>query len=317
MALATQRQNAMQASYQSQAGSRPQTARVGCVQWQMRSAASPEELLRQAEGFVRSLAGYQCDVALFPEFFTTPLMALAPGLPDMEAMRELARHTPMLVEAFSRMAEAHHINIIAGSMPLMEDGQLYNVAYLCRRDGRVDTQYKLHPTPGEKRDWDMQGGNRLASFDTDIGRIGILICYDVEFPELPRLLAAEGMDILFVPFWTDTRNGYLRVRHCAQARAIENECYVALAGSVGYLPEVSCLDAQYAQSAVFSPSDFGFPQDAILAEATPNTEMSLIVDLDLAKLERVRREGSVRNGQDQRRDLYRVEWLGRERPKSS
>jgi len=283
----------------------------------MRSAGSPDELLRQTEGFVRSLAAYNCDVALFPEFFTTPLMGLWPGLSDMDAMRALARHTPALVEAFSRMAEAHHINIIAGSMPLVEDGRLYNVAYLCRRDGSLETQYKLHPTPGEKRDWDMQGGMRLGTFDTDIGRIGILICYDVEFPELPRLLAAEGMDILFVPFWTDTRNGYLRVRHCAQARAIENECYVVLAGSVGYLPEVSCLDAQYAQSAVFSPSDFGFPQDAILAEATPNTAMNLIVDLDLEKLEWVREEGSVRNGHDQRRDLYRVEWLGPQAPKSS
>jgi predicted amidohydrolase len=188
-----------------------------------------------------------------------------------------------------------------------------NIAYLCRRDGTVDSQYKLHPTPHEKRAWVMQGGDTLRTFDTDFGKIGILICYDVEFPELARLQAEEGMQILIVPFWTDTKNGYLRVRCCAQARAIENECYVAIAGSVGNLPKVDGADIQYAQSAVFSPSDFSFPHDAIMAETTPNTEMTLIVDLDLEVLNKLQNEGSVRNYLDRRRDLYRIEWLNKEK----
>jgi|GEM_PF-7078684 len=94
--------------------------------------------------------------------------------------------------------------------------------------------------------WGMQGGNNLKTFDTDCGKIGILICYDSEFPELSRLLADDGMDILFVPFLTDTQHGYSRVRHCSHARAIENECYVAIAGSVGNLPNVHNMDIQYA-----------------------------------------------------------------------
>ena len=102
----------------------------------------------------------------------------------------------------------------------------------------------------------IQGGDKIAVFDTDAGRVGIQICYDVEFPELSRILATQGLDILFVPFWTDTKNSYLRVRHCAQARAIENECYVVIAGSVGNLPEVESLDVQFSQSAVLTPSDF-------------------------------------------------------------
>ena len=91
----------------------------------------------------------------------------------------------------------------------------------------------------------MQGGDELKIFDTDVGKIGILVCFDVEFPELSRLLVDRGMQILFVPFLTDTKNGYLRVRRCAQARAIENECYVAISGSVGNLPKVENMDIQY------------------------------------------------------------------------
>jgi predicted amidohydrolase len=128
----------------------------------------------------------------------------------------------------------------------------------------------------------------------------------VEFPELSRILADEDMEILFVPFWTDTKNAYLRVRRCAQARAIENECYVAIAGSVGNLPRVENMDIQYAQTAVFSPSDFSFPHDAIVAEATPNTETTVVVDLDLDLLKELRTKGSVRNLQQRRKDLYKL-----------
>jgi predicted amidohydrolase len=285
--------------------------RVGCVQWRMRPFSSADEFLQQVELQARALASYKCDIALFPEFFSVPLTGLWPQLETLDAMRELAKLTPELVQKIARFASAHRINIVAGSMPLVENGKLFNVSCLCRRDGRVEVQYKLHPTPGEVSDWQMQGGQALRTFDTDFGRIGILICYDVEFPELPRILAEQGIDVLFVPFWTDSKAGYLRVRLCAQARAIENECYVVLAGSVGCMPEISCLDNQYAQSAVFAPSDIGFPHDAIVAEATPNIETSLIADLDLARLRHLRVAGSVRNASDRRRDLYKVEWIGK------
>ncbi len=287
------------------------SARIGCVQWQMRSFKSVEELIQQVEYFVDALSHYQCDLALFPEFFNAPLMGIENHLSSIDAIKALAVYTDQIVETISKLAVSYNINIIAGSMPIIENDQLFNVAYLCRRDGTQETQYKLHPTPHEKRDWIMQGGNQLKVFDTDFGKIGVLICYDVEFPELARLQADQDMQILFVPFWTDTKNGYLRVRCCAHARAIENECYVAIAGSVGNLPKVDGADIQYAQSAVFSPSDFAFPHDAIMAETTPNTEMTLIVDLDLEKLKKLKNQGSVQNSLDRRRDLYKIEWLNK------
>ncbi|MDH5597578.1 MAG: bifunctional GNAT family N-acetyltransferase/carbon-nitrogen hydrolase family protein [Cyclobacteriaceae bacterium] len=280
--------------------------RLGLVQWQMRLYKDMEDLMQQAEYFIDAVSGYRCDFALFPEFFNAPLMAEYNHLSESEAIRELAKHTEGIVHKFSEFAISYNINIITGSMPEVRDNNLYNAGYLCRRDGTIDRYEKLHVTPDEAKVWGLQGGSELKAFDTDCGKIGVLVCYDSEFPELSRLLADEGMDILFVPFLTDTQNGYSRVRHCAQARAIENECYVAIAGSVGNLPKVHNMDIQFAQSMVFTPCDFSFPTNGIKAEATPNTEMILIADVDIDLLRELNQFGSVRNLKDRRLDLFEL-----------
>lgn len=280
--------------------------RLGLIQWQMRLYKGMEELMQQAEFFIDSVSAYRSDFALFPEFFNAPLMADHNHMSESEAIRELATHTPTIVKKFSEFAISYNINIITGSMPELRGDLLYNVGYLCKRDGSTERYEKLHVTPDEAKVWGMQGGNELRTFDTDCGKIGILICYDSEFPELSRILADEGMDILFVPFLTDTQNGYSRVRHCAQARAIENECYVAIAGSVGNLPKVHNMDIQFAQSMVFTPCDFAFPANGIKAEATTNTEMILIADVDIDLLRELNQFGSVRNLRDRRKDLFEL-----------
>jgi predicted amidohydrolase/GNAT superfamily N-acetyltransferase len=281
--------------------------RLGLIQWQMRLYKDLEELMQQAEYFVDAVSAYRSDFALFPEFFNAPLMAENNHLSEPEAIRQLAKHTPEIVRKFSELAISYNINIITGSMPELVGDLLYNVGYLCKRDGTTERYEKLHVTPDEAKVWGMQGGNELKTFDTDCGKIGILICYDSEFPELSRILAEEGMDILFIPFLTDTQNGYSRVRHCAQARAIENECYVAIAGSVGNLPKVHNMDIQFAQSMVFTPCDFAFPANGIKAEATTNTEMILIADVDIDLLRELNQFGSVRNLKDRRTDLFKLE----------
>lgn len=283
------------------------TVRLGLVQWQMRLYEDLNELMQQAEYFVDAVSGYRADFALFPEFFNAPLMSKHNDLSEAEAIRKLAEYTEEIKNRFAELAISYNINIITGSMPEMIDNDLYNVGYLCKRDGGVERFEKLHVTPDEKKVWGLRGGSKIQAFDTDCGKIGILICYDVEFPELSRLLAEDGIDILFVPFLTDTQNGYSRVRNCAQARAIENECYVAIAGSVGNLPKVDNMDIQYAQSAVFTPCDFAFPTNGVKAEATPNTEMILIADVDIDVLRQLNQFGSVRNLRDRRTDMYLVE----------
>lgn len=278
--------------------------RLGLVQWQMRNYKDIEELMQQAEYFVDTLSTYKSDFALFPEFFNAPLMAKFNHLSEAESIRKLAEYTAPIVQEFAKLAISYNINIITGSMPEMIDNVLYNVGYICHRNGEIQRYEKIHVTPDENKVWGMVGGNKLVSYDTYCGKIGVLICYDVEFPELGRLLAEDGIDILFVPFLTDTQNGYSRVRLCAQARAVENECYVAIAGSVGNLPKVHNMDIQYAQSAVFTLCDFQFPNNGVNTEATPNTEMILISDVDLDLLRDLHNFRSVKNLKDRRKDIY-------------
>ena len=284
--------------------------RLGVVQWQMRRFDSFEDFMQQVEFFVDTVSDYKADIVLFPELFNAPLIHTYEGNNPAEAMRMLAGYTEGLRQAMVEMALSYNINIVAGSVPhIREDGKLVNVSFLCRRDGTWDSQMKLHITPEEDAHWGFTGGDELKVFETDVGKIGILICYDVEFPELARLQARKGMKMLLVPFWTDTKTGYLRVRRCAQARAVENECFVAISGSVGNIPKVETMGIQYSQSAIFTPSDFSFPHDAIAAEATPGIETTLITDLDLDLIKELRTQGSVRNTESRRTDLYELRWL--------
>jgi predicted amidohydrolase/GNAT superfamily N-acetyltransferase len=290
------------------AGRANEVVRLGLVQWQMRLFPDLRSLHEQMEFFVDAVSSYQSDFCLFPELFNAPLLAEFDSLDEAAAMRVLARYTEPLRDKFVQLAISYNVNIITGSMPWRDPAKgLKNVGYLCRRDGSWEQFEKIHITPNEKQYWGMVGGDELKVYETDCGKIGILICYDVEFPELSRLLALQGMQILFVPFLTDTQNGYIRVRRCAQARAIENECYVAIAGSVGNLPKVENMDIQFAQSAVFTPSDFAFPTNGVKSEATPNSEMTLIADVDRDLLKELNAFGSVRNLRDRRTDLYNLE----------
>lgn len=289
------------------AGRANDVVRLGLVQWQMRPLRDLEALCDQMEFFVDAVSSYQTDFCLFPELFNAPLLAEFNHMDEAKAMRALAKYTEPLRDRFVDLAISYNVNIITGSMPWIEGEHMKNVGYLCRRDGSWEKFEKVHITPNEVQYWGMKGGDEVRVFDTDCGKVGVLICYDVEFPELSRIMALQGMQILFVPFLTDTQNGYMRVRRCAQARAIENECYVAIAGSVGNLPKVENMDIQFAQSAVFTPSDFAFPTNGVKSEATPNTEMTLIADVDRDLLKELNAHGSVRNLKDRRTDLYSLE----------
>ena len=284
--------------------SRP--VRITTVQYRMRPIVNFDEFMQQCEYFVDVASGYKSDFVLFPELLTTQLLSFIENKRPGIAARELATYTPQYLEAFTNLAVKYNINIIGGSHFISEDDHLYNVSFLFKRNGEIGKQYKIHITPNERKWWGVEPGDKVEVFDTDVGKINIQICYDVEFPELSRIAVEKGAQIIFVPFCTDERKGYLRVRYCAQARCIENQVYVAAAGTVGNLPEVENMDIQYAQSGIFTPSDFAFARDGIAAECTPNVETVVVHDVDLEVLKKHRIKGTTLNWKDRRLDLYEV-----------
>jgi predicted amidohydrolase/GNAT superfamily N-acetyltransferase len=282
----------------------PRKVRVACVQYQMRKVGSFAEFARQVSYFVDVAADYQSDFVLLPELFSVQLLSRLDAVSPQEGMQKLAEYTPRFKKLMSELARKYGLTLIAGSHPVRVGKKLLNIAHVCLPDGSMVDQPKLHITPNERKWWGLSGGQTLGVVETPKAKIGVLICYDVEFPEAVRHLADEGAEILFVPFCTDNRQGYLRVRYCAQARAIENQIYVALAGNVGNLPDVANMDVQYGQAAVFTPSDFAFARDGIAAEADSNEETVLVCDLDLDSLRAARSSGTVTPRLDRRPDLF-------------
>jgi predicted amidohydrolase/GNAT superfamily N-acetyltransferase len=280
--------------------------RICAVQYQMREIASFDEFARHCEYFIDVAADYKSDFILFPELFTTQLLSFIQAERPGIAVRKLAEYTPQYLDLFTRLAVKYDINIIGGTHFSVEDDHLYNVSYLFKRNGGIGKQYKLHITPNERRWWGVEPGNTIEVFETDKGKVSIQVCYDIEFPEVSRIAVERGAQIIFVPFCTDERYAYLRVRYCAQARCIENHVYVAIAGTVGNLPSVENMDIQYAQSGIYTPSDIPFNRDAIASECTPNIETVIVDDVDLELLKRHRQTGSVLNLLDRRMDLYEV-----------
>lgn len=288
-----------------------ETIRIACVQYEQRKVSSFEEFAKHVEYFVDVVADYYTDIVLFPELFTLQLLSIENEKikPD-KAIAKLTNYTEQFKEMMSNLAVHYNINIIGGSHPTQVGKDVHNICYVFLRDGTIQQQAKIHPTPNERYWWKIKGSNTLSPIITDCGPIGILICYDSEFPELARHLVKQGAKMLFVPFCTDERQSYLRVRYCSQARAVENQCYVALAGNVGNLPGVENMDIQYAQSCILSPCDFLFARDGIAADTTPNVEMVSFADLNLKAIDQARSQGTVLNLKDMRHDLYQINWMG-------
>lgn len=293
-------------------GRQPDTIRVGTVQYMQRRVQSFSEFMSLVEYFVDVVADYKGDFVVFPELITLQLLSIEDQeLNPQESIEALTKYTPRYREAMQDLAVRYNINIIGGSHPTrVANGRVENISYVFHRDGRIDEQPKIHPTPNEVYWWNIEGGSSLNAIDTDCGPIGVLVCYDAEFPELSRHLVNQGAQILFVPFCTDERQGYMRVRYCCQARAVENQIYVVMSGNVGNLPNVANMDIQYAQSCILTPCDFSFARDGIAADTTPNVETVAIADLRPESLHIARNSGTVQNLRDRRHDLYQMKWRG-------
>jgi predicted amidohydrolase len=270
--------------------------RVASLQYFIRPVLTVDQFKEQVSALVETAADYGCKLVLFPEYFTIQLLTLGKvRRPIKEQVRDLAGHAPMFVDLMSDLASRHGLYILAGTLPVIDpDSQaVHNEAFLFSPDGRYGTQGKLHMTRFESEEWLVCSRRRLKIFSTALGTLAVTICYDVEFPEIARAAARAGANILLVPSCTDDRQGFLRVRYCAHARAIENQMYVIVSHTVGSLPMVPAVSLNYGQASILTPSDFAFSRDGILAEGHPNQEMMVIGELNMDTIAQTRTTGTV------------------------
>jgi len=281
--------------------------RICVIQYMMKKIDSFEEFATQCEHYVDVASDYKSDFAVFPENFTMQLLSFLDERSPSLAIRKLSTYTEEYVELFSQLAVKYNVNIIGGSHFIEQNNRMYTVAHLFRRDGTIAQQYKLHISPNERRWWGINGGSVLEVFDTDCGKISIQLSGDIEYPEISRIVAEEGAQIIFVPFCAEDRQTFLRVKYCAQARAIENQVFTVTSGTVGNLTHVDNVDIQYAQSGVYTPADFSFPRDGIAGECSENTETVIMAEVDMETLQRFRKSKDVLTFRDRRTDIYSLQ----------
>jgi len=278
--------------------------RIAAVQYPLRNINDWQGFEDQVRFTLKAAAEYKPNFVMLPEIFTSQLLSFMDTENDMKgAVRRMDDYTPRYKELMATLAKKYGFYLIAGSHPNMRDGLLYNTAFMFSPQGEMFMQDKIHRTRWEREKWDTSPGSELHLFQTEYGAIAILICYDIEFPELSRMVCEAGADILFVPSSTDDRQGYWRVRYCAHARAIENQVYVAMTSTVGNLA-VEGLGVHYGQACIMTPSDFPFARDGIAAEGVPNMEQVVVADVDLDALMQNRISGTTIPLYDKMREVY-------------
>lgn len=279
--------------------------RTAAVQYKLADISSFEQFAEQVTHYVRNAQEYGVQFILFPEFMTTQLMSIGDGQGAALPIERLPDFTEDYLQLFRSLAEEYAVYIVGGTHVIKDtDGKLRNAAHLFHPDGKIDVQHKIHLTPSEVEGWSMSPGETIEVFDTAYGKIAMLTCYDIEFPEIVRMARAKGADVIFCPSCTDDRHGFYRVRYCCHARAVENQVYIVTTGTVGSLRKVDLMRANFGQAAIIAPNDIPFPPAGILSEGIINDDMLIVADLDLALLEDVRAKGSVTTWRDRRTDLY-------------
>lgn len=264
------------------------------MQYYLRPVATFQAFADQVASLVETAADYKARLVVLPEYFAVQLLTLGDiKRPMPEQILDLAGQADAVTEVLSSAARESRVWLVGGTIPVLVDGRIRNECRVFGPDGSWHAQRKLHMTRFEREEWDVAAGEGLNIFETEWGRFAVAICYDVEFPEIARAAALSEADVLVVPSCTDDRQGFLRVRYCAHARAIENQLYVVTSSTVGSLPMVPAVHLNYGQAAIITPSDFAFARDGLLAEGNVNQEMMVIGDLDLGYLRRSRETGTV------------------------
>jgi predicted amidohydrolase len=276
------------------------TFRVAAAQYPVEYLKSFDQYATKLAWWVQKAASNGAQLLVFPEYASFELTSLLP--PDLQLFvpRQIQAMQVMrsdVLEVHAALARAHNVYILAASFPVLKHGKVLNRASLFAPNGRRTSQDKLIMTRFE-HDWGITGGSRLRVIETDLGKIGIVICYDSEFPLIARRLVDFGADLLLVPSATESKHGYNRVRIGARARALENQCYSVMAPLIGSADWSEAIDLNNGAAGVFGPVDAGFPENGVLVDGPMNVPTWVYADLDLEALRLVREAGQTLNAKD-------------------
>ena len=270
---------------------------VALAQYPIEQIASFAAWQEKISRWVRDAVQQGAALLVFPEYAPMELASLDPAsMGDLAgSLRFVAALAPQIDAHHAALAAEHNVHIVAGSIPCpLDDGRVVNRARLFAPNGKSSNQDKIVMTRFEREKWDIASGAPIRLFDTALGRIGISICYDVEFPLIARAQAEAGAVLILSPSCTDTLQGYWRVRIGAQARALEGLCFVGQAPTVGMAPWSPVVDENYGAAGLFGPPDGDSPDDGVLALGELGAGQWVYGDVDPARVTRWREEGTVR-----------------------
>ncbi len=273
--------------------------RVGLAQYPITGPARLDLFWQKVDAVLSDAAAGGAHLVVLPEYASMEVAACFPGAGNAAAeLASVSAAAPSLLAGFRDAARRHRTWLLPGSLPWRIGDRVLNRAPLVAPDGRLAAQEKSVMTRFEAESWGVSPGASPRVFDTDFGRLGIAICYDVEFPSLVRAQVAAGAWLILAPSCTDSLHGFNRVRLSARARALENQCFVGMAPTVGMAPHLASVDENHGYAAVFGPVDRGFADDGVIERGVLDDAGMLFADLDRARLDAVRRNGAVRNFHD-------------------
>lgn len=275
--------------------------KIAVTQFSLRTVAQESDFWSRFEKLAKDARAAGSGAIVFPEYFSLSLMvAQNPRRSFKAALHDSRAHADGVVQTATQIARQVGITICLGTIPWLEAGRLVNRSWMIFSNGSRIHQDKIFMTRFESEEWQVQPGpKKVDTFDLGGFRTAILTCYDSEFATLSQSVGQAGVELLLVPSCTDTHHGYWRVRHCCEARAIENQMFVAMSSIVEGDPRFSEIDGHHGQAAVFAPCDTGFPPDGCIGLGHENQEGLTVVDLDRAALINIRKNGAVLNLRDQ------------------
>lgn len=274
------------------------TLRLGVLQYTVTRIGSLAEYAGKLDRLAAAGVAGGGQLLVMPEYACMETAAAFGTAPDPAAERDaVCAASPAILRIMRDTARRHGVWLLPGTLPWRSGGRIVNRAPLIAPDGRLAFQDKQMMTRFEAEHWAIAAGDPQRVFETPWGRVGIAICYDAEFPAVVRAQIEAGAWLILVPSCTDTAHGFNRVRLSARARAIENQCFVAVSPTVGDAPWLAALDCNRGRSGVYGPADRGFPENGVIAEGADAAGW-LWADLDPARLDAVREHGAVRNHRD-------------------